>query len=525
MRIGIGLVAAALIVAAPWHRAAAQERPVPTPPPQEGSVPTPPAQGGPVLPPPAQEQLVLTYHGDMSRSGNYTVPALTWERAPTLHPDTLFEGSVSGHVYAQPLYWRAPGSNTAMLLVATENDVVEALDASSGKRIWTQTVGTPVPGSSLPCGNIDPLGITGTPVIDPKTQAIYFDAAIKGPSGPSHRIFALSLKDGSILQGWPIDVATALGLTGKTFEPMTQNQRAALTIIDDMLYVPFGGLDGDCGTYRGWVIGIPLNGPHSPVLSFATRARGGGIWGPGGVSVLGGELFFATGNTFGANTWSDGEAVFRLTPSLSRLPGQWQYFTPSNWKMLDDNDLDLGGSNIIPFDVPAASGNQALMLALGKDGNAYLLDRTNLGGIGGQLDVETVSTTAIRTSPAVYPGFDSAYVAFQAPGKQCPNASSQNDLTVLKITSGSPPAMSTAWCGNLSGAGSVMVTTTDGRSNPIVWILGAEGDNRLHGFNGYTGEPLFTSKPMTGLRHFQTLIATPNRLYVGADGHVYAFDF
>jgi hypothetical protein len=71
------------------------------------------------------------------------------------------------------------------------------------------------------------------------------------------------------------------------------------------------------------------------------------------------------------------------------------------------------------------------------------------------------------------------------------------------------------------------VTTTDGHSNPIVWIVGAEGDNRLHGFRGDTGEPLFTelSPEMAGLRHFQTLIATEQRLYVGADGGIYAFAF
>ena len=59
--------------------------------------------------------------------------------------------------------------------------------------------------------------------------------------------------------------------------------------------------------------------------------------------------------------------------------------------------------------------------------------------------------------------------------------------------------------------------------DPIVWMLGAEGDNRLHAFRGDTGAPLFSSAPLAGLRHFQTLIATQDRLYVGADGRVYAF--
>ena len=66
-------------------------------------------------------------------------------------------------------------------------------------------------------------------------------------------------------------------------------------------------------------------------------------------------------------------------------------------------------------------------------------------------------------------------------------------------------------------------TTTDGTANPIVWMLGAEGDNRLHGFRGDTGERLFASPPLVGLRHFQTLIAADDRLFVGADGRLYAF--
>ena len=94
---------------------------------------------------------------------------------------------------------------------------------------------------------------------------------------------------------------------------------------------------------------------------------------------------------------------------------------------------------------------------------------------------------------------------------------------MLKITAGKPPTIGTAWCGAMAGAGAPIVTTTDGEANPIVWIVGAEGDNRLHGFRGDTGEALFTSEPMAGLRHFQTLIAADGRLYVGADGRLYAF--
>ena len=87
--------------------------------------------------------------------------------------------------------------------------------------------------------------------------------------------------------------------------------------------------------------------------------------------------------------------------------------------------------------------------------------------------------------------------------------------------------MATAWCGAFKGEASPVVTTIDGRSNPIVWIIGAEGDGRLHGYRGDTGEPLFSgggpNDEMTGLRHFQTVLPAGGRLFVAADRRIYAF--
>src|SRR5690242_10435479 len=189
----------------------------------------------------SQDDSVLTYHAAPSRSGNFAVPGLTWERARSLHLDDNFHGQVSGHVYAQPLYWQPPGSSTGMLVVATEDATVHALDGSTGHEIWQRSLGRPVPRSSLGCGNINPLGITGTPAIDEQTAAIYLDAALSEPSGPHHRLFALSLKDGKILPGWPVDVGDALRAEQQAFNARDQNERGALAILDGTLYVPFGG--------------------------------------------------------------------------------------------------------------------------------------------------------------------------------------------------------------------------------------------------------------------------------------------
>ncbi len=168
-------------------------------------------------------------------------------------------------------------------------------------------------------------------------------------------------------------------------------------------------------------------------------------------------------------------------------------------------------------------------MALGKDGKAYLLDRTNLGGIGGARDVQRVARNSPRTAPAVLPTRNGSYVAFEGPGASCPNGVANGGLTVLKIDAHPAPKISTAWCGAISGRGAPIVTTDDDNSNPIFWMVGAEGDNRLHGFRADTGAPVFAfgggsgDDAATGLRHFVTILASDDRLFVAADGLIYAF--
>jgi PQQ enzyme repeat len=476
----------------------------------------------------SRAQSVLTYHAEQSRSGNFIVLGLDPARARTVHLDRSFRPRFTGNLYAQPLYWRPRGARKGVVILATESDRVYAIDAATGANLWSRSLGRAVPLSSLPCGNIDPLGITGTPVIDPANAAIYLDAATKDASGMHHRVFALSLKDGAILPGWPVDIAAALGQAGIRFNARFQNQRGALAILGNRVFIPFGGHYGDCGSYHGWVVGIREDDP-ADIVSWRTRAKGGGVWAPGGLSSDARSLFFATGNTIGAREWGDGEAVFRLTPSLSRPQSRKDYFVPADWRTLDARDLDLGGTTPLPLDLPAANGPEPLLLALGKDGRAYLLDRHDLGGVGASLVAARSAGGPIITAPAVYPAAGGAVVAFPGKGTGCPMPQPGDALIALKIRAGSPPRLATQWCAPFAGKSAPIVTTTDGRANPIVWILGAEGDNRLHAYRGDSGAPLFRDlrpkEPMAGLHHLQTLLVAGGRLVVGADSRLYAFSF
>ena len=456
---------------------------------------------------------ILTYHGDQQRDGNTIEPTLTWQAAQSMHRDTGFDGTVTGHVYTQPLYWR-PANGRPEIVVATESDVVAALDEPTGHTIWSVTLGRPVPRSALPCGNIDPLGITGTPVIDPRSGSIYLDAMVDRGGTPAHLVFGLSLADGRVLPGWPIDVQSALRSQDIGFTPREQNQRSALALLGNRVYVAFGGNFGDCGRYHGIVLGLDISAPHEAV-GWSTRGLKGGIWAPGGIAVTDGTLLVTTGNTEGAERWADGEAVIRLRPDLAHQADTKDFYAPRNWKELDDNDFDMSGVNPMPFDVAGAGR----VLALGKDGNAYLLDAANLGGIGGQIAVRHVAGTPIITAPAFFPEQNRMVVAFQARRPVCPGGQS-GGLEALAIT---PSVIAPLWCAKLDGRGSAMVTTTDGASQPIVWIAGAEGDDRLHAFRGDTGAPIWTGPQLAGLRHFVTAMAAGQRIYIAGDGHVYAF--
>jgi hypothetical protein len=470
---------------------------------------------------PAAAANVTAYHNGIRRHGAYIVPGLTTKVAATMHLDAAFNAPIGGNVYAQPLFWRSSVAEPGAVIVATESDVVEALNAATGAVLWSRTLGTPVPLSDLPCGNIDPEGITGTPVIDPVTGTLYLDALVESANGPRHQVFALNAATGATLPHYPIDLQAALAAKGFTLDSTTQGERSALLFLNGNVYITFAGRSGDCGTYHGAV--AQVSGPDATIGGFwATRANGGGIWSQGGADSDGTSIFVTTGNTMNAGSWSDGEAIIRLKPGLAHSTSIKDYFTPSNWNTLDADDADLGGTEAITLPVPVGGGKSVeRVIALGKDGNAYLADASSLGGIGGQLSVNAVSTTRIITATAVYATNSTALVAFRnGGGKTCSGSS----ISMLHVT---PASVSEAWCAPLDGGGAPVVTTTDGTANPIVWVVGAAGDELLHGFDALTGAVLFdgggSANAMTGVRNFATPLFAHGKIYVAGQGKIYAF--
>ena len=267
-----------------------------------------------------------------------------------------WQANLDGSVYGQPL---AVGDT---ILAATENDTVYALNADTGAVRWSAHLGTPVPRSALPCGDIDPLGITSTMVYDPATGLVF---ALAETTGGAHTLFGVDTKTGKV-------VVTA-AVEPPTGDRLAHQQRSALTLLNGRIYVAYGGLYGDCGNYVGSVVSVTTAGTNPQHYAVPT-AREGGIWAPGGAVVSNNTLFYSAGNGAASRGTNDGsDSVIALSPTLRRT----DVFAPVSWQQDNADDLDLGSGG------PTVSGQW--VFEAGKRGVGYVLSAGKLGGVGGQV--------------------------------------------------------------------------------------------------------------------------------------------
>ena len=405
-----------------------------------------------------------TYHRDLARTGNDPrAPRVTRIRR-------AWSASVDGDVYAEPLV--AGGR----VIAATENNSLYAFDGA-GHRLWRTHLGSPVDGSTLPCGNIDPSGITSTPAIDTRRGIVY---AVAFLSPVHHELAALDLATGRVRWRRAIDAPGA--------DPTVHQQRGALALANGRVYVPYGGLNGDCGNYHGWVVSALASGPTGALASFKVPTRReGAIWAPSGPAVdAGGRVFVATGNDASTTSFDFGNAVIRLSPSLRRQ----SYFAPSNAPRLSSGDIDLGsvGPTLLP-------GGRAF--AIGKEGVAYLLNANNLGGIGHPL-------ASRRLCNAAFGGL--AY----AGGKVYVPCTS--GIVAVRVGARS---LSVAWRGPGFRAGPPIV------AGGLVWAIDLDG-GQLNGLSTGSGRVAFRAG-LGSPPQFSTPSESGGRLYVSGGKHVLAF--
>jgi outer membrane protein assembly factor BamB len=272
---------------------------------------------------------------------------------------------VDGAVYASPLVVNGT------TITATENDSVYAFD-QGGKQVWRRHLGSPSPAEERQCGDITPLGITGTPVYDRSSGLLYVVAELAGKV--RHDLFALRAGDGRVVWSRSVDLP---GVSARDMQ-----QRGALTITAGRVWVSYGAQAGDCGDYKGRVVGVALDGSGQPVSFSPPTDRGGGIWNPAGPTIDGeGHLLVvsANGAAFPGATYDHTNSVLVLDGDARLLDS----FAPNDWAVNNRDDVGLGSQGV------ALVGGKWAVVG-GKSGPVYVLRQGHLGGIGGQVDVKDI---------------------------------------------------------------------------------------------------------------------------------------
>jgi hypothetical protein len=530
---------------------------------------------------------IVTSGGGPSRVGWYpTMRRLTPAVLAGGRFGRLFDRLLPDHgqVYGQPLV------ANGRLIVATERNDVYELDPRTGRVLRSRSLAPPwrpvMPTTQGPytCPDLSPyVGVTSTPVIDTAAEqrrgVIYLTA--KTPVAPSqatelnqaeYLMYALRLSDLRNAPGFAggqpllLNGFSADNAPGMQFDATFQLQRPALLELGGRIYAGFGGLC-DISPFFGWVVGVRAdNGTldSSWATPTATGARGAGIWMAGGglVSDGPGRVFFSTGNGFDAPgstadyvplaRASAGQPPPNLSSSVVRLgvlgDGQLRassFFTPCDaWRLggSTSRDLDISAGGVVALPSTfGTSAHRSVLLAAGKSGTVYLLDRRSLGGFlqgaptgkcpqGGDAVAGTLGPRgAIWSEPAAFPeGGGWLYIPTEGPSSRDAASVGRLDfyrgrLGTFKLV-GTSPAV---W-GPQSGS---PIATSIGRQagSALVWgVTRSGGSGQLRAYPGVLparsrSTAQLASFSLGAIDKFSFPGVGQDEIFVGGNGHVVAF--
>ncbi len=417
------------------------------------------------------------YHGD--GLGDGTAPSIT--KVDTGSP-AWTSPALQGELYGEPLVF------DGHVFVATQNDTVDALSAVTGTIEWSVHVGTPVPASDLPCGDLSPtVGITGTPVIDPARSEVFVVADELTHGKPSHVLLGLSSATGQV------ELSQAVDPTGA--DPAALLQRTGLTLDEGRVVFGMGGNYGDCASYRGRVISVPETGGPAEVFTVDGKPgqSQGAVWMGGAAPVVdaAGNVWVSVGNgsvDSASDGFDDSDSLLELSPSMTLL----QYFAPSDWPSNNAADLDM---SIAPVLLPDGH-----VIVAGKSRIVYLLNGSALGGIGKQ---------EAELPGACGDDIDGG-VAFEGTIAFLPCFSG----TIAVRATGSPPGLHLLWHSDVGGGPPIL-------AGGLVWTIGQDGV--LYGLNPRTGALQDKADVGTPANHFPTPSVGGGLLLATSAEHVVAF--
>src|SRR3569623_2577 len=458
------------------------------------------------------------YRTDLANTGlNPTETILTPDNVSADTFGKLFTTTVDGQLYAQPLTvpqvtitaGPSPGVHD-VVFAATMNASLYAIDGQSGQILWLRSflsglpgaTVTPVPDPDVGTPEIGPtIGIMSTPTIDLNSGTMYLVANTKEVvNGVAHyvcRLHAVDIHSGADVANAVIGDTSRIGSqfiynSGPTapgngadsvngivhFNAMAALQRSALTLANDRVYVAFASYEGFLPNH-GWLLSfdansLALNGAFNPT----PNGQLGGIWQSGGPIAVDdqGNLFVTVSNgTFDTQLDANGfpalgdygDSVLKLSPDLHVL----DYFTPFNQKTLADLDLDLGSSS--PTLLPDSAGSPVhphLMLAEGKEGTIYLIDRDHMGHYDSQGNYVEQELTKVTHGLSGNKGYLNGTLYVSSPGDKA------KTFTVVAGAAHLEPSDLAEQSADAFGyPGSTPLISANGADDGIVWAISAKG--------------------------------------------------
>src|SRR5258706_723127 len=434
----------------------------------------------------------LTWRNDNLRTGQNTKElALAPSTVSSSTFGKLFSCPLDAYPYAQPLYvanLNIPGAAIRnIIVVATAKDTVLAFDADANPCVQLcktnlipagqETVSAP--NFDIPTDDISPfIGITGTPVIDPRSGTIFVVAESRTASFDAvydERLYALDLATGQPKiqpSGIPF---VADSSAGATFDPLLENQRAALLLDNGHVYVAFGSHHG-LGNYHGWLFSYDASTlQQNSVFNVTPKSLHGGIWQSGGGPSADSNhnVYVTTGNgPFDVNLGSNdyGNSFLRLNTAGALSVAD--YFSPCDQQTLSATGQEIGSSAPVLLPDSAGSASQPhLMIGGGKNGSLYMLNRDNLGAYSypcpdsaNRVQLVPVGDASILSTPLFWNNL--IYVA-AGNGKLKAFPLIGGVLNSIPVASQSPEI--------LGPQGATPVVSSNQANNAIVWLIDPSG--------------------------------------------------
>lgn len=482
---------------------------------------------------------VTTWHYDNARtSANTSETTLTPSNVNSKGFGKLSTKPVDGVIVAQPLYIpnvSIPGQGVHnVVYVVTMHDSVYAFDADNANTtpLWMKSIlnYSPAGATTVPATvkkdagttGWTELGIISTPVIDPTTDTLYLVAETYESGKVKHRLHALDVTTGLEKFGGPTTIAATYTLDGTTttFTDLYQMNRPGLLLANGHIYIAWGS--NCCNAYsQGWLLSYNAATLQQEGTYTAEPRRAlASIWqkGAGVSSDSSGNIYAETAEGYFAPGTNLSSSVLKLSQIGTTL-SLVDWFTPYNQHYLSTNDLDLNNAALILPDQPGTYPHE--LIATGKEGTIYLLNRDNMGHFcsictaGDTQIVQEIPQGAGKETGT--PVYWNGMVYFT------PLASPVLAYKLVNGTLATPPSVES---GKMVG-GSHAMLTANGTSAGILWVM--NGKN-MWALDALTLKTLYgtTQAPngrdmVSGVAHFATPVAADGKVFLGTQNSLVTY--